>query len=378
MAAGETLDVMLRSARVRAGLSQAELAARAGVTRQAISAIETGKANPTIEVALRLARVLGRRVEELFQLVDELPTVAAEVVGAEAPLSSPVRVQVAAVGDRLLARPLLGSAGTVLALPRANGLLRSSSVGDRRVLVDLFCEPEQLQQTVVAIGCDPAMGLLADHLRRRHPPMEMAGLGGNSLDALAAVARGEAHVAGTHLFDPMSGEYNIPFARRLLGDDARLVTFAVWEQGLLLPAGNPKGIRSVADLARPDVRLVNRESGSGARALLDAELSRFGILVDQVQGYQMIVRSHLAAAEVVAAGLADVAIGVRAAARAFGLHFVPLAAERYDLAIPACFYELPPIQALLETLTSLRFRREVEALGGYDVSAMGTTLSAAA
>jgi putative molybdopterin biosynthesis protein len=145
----------------------------------------------------------------------------------------------------------------------------------------------------------------------------------------------------------------------------------------MVGAGNPRGIATVDDLARPDVRLANREPGSGARALLDAALARQRIRPDRIVGYETVVRSHLAAAEAVAAGLADAAVGVRAAAQALGLGFVPLAQERYDLAIPARFFELPSVQALLETLTSPLFRLEVEALGGYDVSPMGDLVEAA-
>ena len=390
---GASLDVMLRAARAGAGLSQAELATRAGVTRQAVSAIESGKAAPTMAVALRLARALGRRVDDLFRLVDELPSVSAELVGEGAmPTDRPVRVQVADVGGRLIACPLAGASGALLTLPRANGIARAAPpvarASGRRLLagpghvarttrVDLFVSPGLLTRTVVAVGCDPATGLLADHLRRRHPTMELAWGGGNSRVALETVARGEAHLAGTHLLDSKTGEYNRPIARRLLGTDVRLVTFAVWEQGLMVAAGNPKGIGHVGDLSGTGVRIVNREPGSGARALLDAELARASVQAAEVDGYEGVVRSHLAAAEAVAAGLADAAVGVRAAAQALGLGFVPLARERYDLAIPARHFELPAVQALLETLTSPLFRLEVEALGGYDVTPMGSLVSAA-
>jgi putative molybdopterin biosynthesis protein len=378
MAEGATLDVALRAARALAGLSQGELATRAGVTRQAVSAIENGKAAPTMAVALKLARVLGRRVDELFRLVDELPTVEAALVETEGmPSDGAVRVQVADIGGQLVARPLVGTSGAVLTLPRANGLFRRRQAVGRTIRVDLFTDPDRLANTVVAVGCDPATSLLADHVRRRHPYVELAWQGGNSLSALEAVARGEAHLAGSHLLHADSGEYNLPFARRLLGRDVRLVTFAVWEQGFMVGAGNPRGIATVDDLARPDVRLANREPGSGARALLDAALARQRIRPDRIVGYETVVRSHLAAAEAVAAGLADAAVGVRAAAQALGLGFVPLAQERYDLAIPARFFELPSVQALLETLTSPLFRLEVEALGGYDVSPMGDLVEAA-
>jgi molybdate-binding protein/DNA-binding XRE family transcriptional regulator len=412
-----SLDVLLRAARAQLGISQAELAHRAGVTRQAVSAIESGKAAPTMAVALRLARVLGRRVDDLFRLVDELPTISAELIDTrpqadgtpattDGPSTGSVRVQVANVGGRLLARPLTGAAGVALTLPRANGIahVQSDSMpagpvrrgraragssaasgaaaesggapGRRPVTVELFADPAHLESTLVAVGCDPATSLLAEHLRRRHPMMELAWQGGNSLQALEAVGRGEAHLAGTHLFDPQTGQYNVPFARRLLGADARLVTFAVWEQGLMLAPGNPRGIQHVGDLTAASLRIANREPGSGARALLDAEIARAGLQAAQLEGYTTVVRSHLAAAEAVAAGLADAAVGVRAAAQALGLAFLPLAQERYDLAIPGHFFELAPVQALLETLTSPLFRLEVEALGGYDVTPMGTLVAA--
>jgi putative molybdopterin biosynthesis protein len=380
MAPGNGLDVLLRSARLRVGLSQGELAARAGVTRQAISAIESGKAMPTIGVALRLARALGQPVDEIFRLADERPSVTATVIGelGSYPPGQPVRVQVANIQGRLVARPLTGLAGTIRTLPRANGLLHGPIDTSGVARVALLTDLEQLERTVIAVGCDPAMGLLADHLRRRHPTMDLVHQGSNSLLAIEAVARGEAHLAGSHLRDPASGEYNVPFVRQRLGADVTLVTFAIWEQGLMVATGNPKGIHTCADLARAEVRFVNREPGSGARALLETELARLGLSPTRITGFNTVVRSHLAAAEAVAAGLADAAIGIRAAAHALGLDFIPLARERYDLVIPSRFHNLPAIQALLETLSSSLLRHEVEALGGYDVTPMGNMVAAAA
>ncbi|MFN0073928.1 MAG: substrate-binding domain-containing protein [Chloroflexota bacterium] len=375
-----SLDVYLRMARVRAGMSQGDLATRAGVTRQAISAIESGKTAPTMGVALRLARALGCRVDELFRLVDELPRVTADLLGdgGATDLDMPIRVQVAEINGRIVAHPLSGAAGATLTIPRANGIIRAESTRHGQATVELFSDPDQLSRMVVAVGCDPAMWLLADHLHRRHPTMELTHQGGNSLNALQAVARGEAHLAGCHLIDAETGEPNGPVARRMLGNEIQLVNFAVWQQGLMVQAGNPRGIQNAADLARSEIRLANREDGSGARALLDIELERLGIKPDQVSGYNAIVRSHLAAAEAVAAGLAHAAVGIRAAAQALGLGFIPLAWERYDLVIPNRNLELPAVQALIETLSSPLFRLEIEALGGYDVSHMGETMAQAA
>jgi molybdopterin molybdotransferase/putative molybdopterin biosynthesis protein len=372
------MEVLLRAARLRAGLSQGELATRVGVSRQAISSIETGRAAPTMPVALRCAQALGVRADELFRLVDELPHVEATLIEA-ANLSGrgPLRVQVADVGGRIIARPLVGATGLLLSLPRANGLLRGCEDDSSSVTVELFDDPDDLQRTVVLSGCDPSMSVLADHVRRRHPGMRLICQASNSHKALESVAREEAHIAGLHLLDPATGEYNRPIARERLGRDVHLVTFAIWEQGVMVDRGNPRGVRNVQSLARSDVRIVNREPGSGARALLDEELSRAGIPPRDLKGYDAVVRSHLAAAEAVSAGLADAAIGARVAAEALGLDFVLLAEERYDLAIPDRFFRLEPVQAALETLTSPLFRKEIDAFGGYDVAPMGNVLAAA-
>ncbi len=189
------------------------------------------------------------------------------------------------------------------------------------------------------------------------------------------MARGEAHVAGMHLLDEASGEYNLPFVRRALaGRRALVVTAAHWAQGLIVARGNPRGIHGAADLARPDLAIVNREAGAGSRAALDHALRAAGVAPAAVRGYGRAVGSHRAVAEIVAAGLADAGPGIQAAAAALGLGFVPLAHERYDLVIPAEHREHPPVQALLDTLTSPAFRAEVAALPGYDTSRTGAVV----
>ena len=191
--------------------------------------------------------------------------------------------------------------------------------------------------------------------------------------ALQAMQRGEVHVAGLHLFDPITGESNLPFLRRSLkGSGYEVVTFATWEEGFLVRPGNPKSIHTVADLAEPSVTLVNREEGSGARLLLEQRLRAAGIASTQVQGYDRILPSHLGVARAVAGHQADVGIGVRFAARHFGLDFVSLQAARYDLVVPKPYLKSHPTLAhLFETLTGRAFRSEIEALGGYDTSETG-------
>jgi putative molybdopterin biosynthesis protein len=175
-----------------------------------------------------------------------------------------------------------------------------------------------------------------------------------------------------HVLDDTSGEYNLPFVRRqFAGRRVLVVTAAHWVQGLIVAPGNPLGIADAADLARPDLAIVNREPGSGSRALLDHALKEAGVAPESVRGYGRVVSSHRAVAEIVAAGLADAGPGIQAAAAALGLGFLPLAHERVDLVIPAEHRDTPPVQALLDTLTSPAFRAEIDALPGYDISRTG-------
>ncbi len=193
----------------------------------------------------------------------------------------------------------------------------------------------------------------------------------SSLAALRALARGEVHVAGTHLWDPETGECNLPIiARELAGRPVVVVTLSRWVEGLLLAPDNPKAIRSLADLVQPAIRIVNREPGSGARLVLDEHLRRAGIEGQVLAGYDRELRGHTAVAEAVASGLADAGPGPLPVARRYGLAFLPLLEERYDLVIPAELYETSAIQRLLEVASSASFRRELEA-GGYDTRLTG-------
>jgi molybdate-binding protein/DNA-binding XRE family transcriptional regulator len=357
----------LREVRARAGLSQDEAAEQAGVSRQAYRAIEAGKAVPSTEVALRLARALGTTVEALFSLEDG-PTVEAEVV-EEAHASAGQRVQVVEVGGHLLARPVTGQAGTLHTLARADGVVAQAGEFGRRATVRLFHAEPRKTPTVVMAGCDPAVTLLAAAMQERGTRLvwtEMA-----SLAALGALARGEAHVAGCHVADPATGVYNAPWVERLVPFRCTLVRFATWKQGLITGAGNPHRLRNMEDVVNAKLVIVNRQGGSGSRLLLDRLLQRLHVDTWSVRGYRQEVSGHLAVAEVVGAGLAQVGVGAEVAARVAGLHFVPLAEERYDLVIPNKFLNEPGVVALLDTLRLAGLRNEIEALGGYDAAEMG-------
>jgi putative molybdopterin biosynthesis protein len=289
-----------------------------------------------------------------------------------------VRVQVGRVGGRWIAAPLPRGAGVITSLSRANALLTVPALAEgidagEEVDVELLVPRGEAAQTLVHVGShDLALDLAGDLLRRRHPGRSLASANVGSQAGLHALARGECHLAGTHLLDPATGDYNTPYVRRALaGRAVALVTLAEREQGLTVLPGNPRAILSFEDLARPDVRFVNRQRGAGTRVLLDARLAGRGISPDAVNGYAREEHTHMAAAVAVASGVADCALTIRAAAAALGLGFVPLEIERYELAALADSLDDPGVAALLETLRSPAFRAAAEALGGYSARDAG-------
>jgi molybdate-binding protein len=239
--------------------------------------------------------------------------------------------------------------------------------------VNLSRDRQAIEQEISVAGCDPAIFLVGAHMRRHKDQTSVVGWTMGSMAALRALQQGEVHVAGLHLFDPTTGESNLPFLRRALkGSNYEVVTFATWEEGLLVRAGNPRSIRAVSDVADPNITLVNREEGAGARLLLDQRLRSAGINSDQVKGYGTIVASHFDIARAIASRQADVGVGIRSAAQLFELDFVPLQAARYDLVVPKSYLRSHPTLAhLFETLVSRPFRNEIESLGGYDTSETG-------
>jgi putative molybdopterin biosynthesis protein len=366
------IENCLREKRQSVGLSQKQLANMAGITRQAVSAVEAKLYSPATSVALQLARALRCRVEELFSIKSGGEIIEGELVGSLPRGVEKLRAQLTQVGNRLLVRPLDGFGELTSLSATADGLVLGRGSDAKHVKVQLFEDRAALGRKVVVAGCDPAMFLAAEHISKRDKENLVPCLMGSSM-AISALKRGEVHVAGVHLADDHSGAWNLPYLERnLTGIDCFVVTFAHWEEGLILRQGNPKKIRSVADLARPAVKIVNRELGSGARRLLDRELKTCGIQTDRVKGFADEVSSHLEVASRVRTGLADAGIGVRSAAAICGLDFVPLQRERYDLVIPKVYYEtLQGLKILLDVIVSNPFRRELEALGGYDTRETG-------
>lgn len=191
-----------------------------------------------------------------------------------------------------------------------------------------------------------------------------------SLDGLVALRQGLCHLTGAHLFDVATGEYNTSFVRHFFPDRVTsLITLAHREQGLMFAPGNPKHIRGLADLVRPDVTFVNRQRGSGTRLWLDFELARLGLPPEKIHGYGREVRTHTECASSIQQGLADTALGLHAAARQHGLDFLPFFYERYDLILPQ--EQAEALHPMLDTLLTGAFRREVESLVGYDTAHTG-------
>lgn len=341
----------------------------AGVSRQAVSAVEAGHSDPSLRVALALARALGTGVEDLFGPGNTPPAVAARPV---APLGAAgARVALAALGDSFVALPLVGETAA------QGGFLPAGAL--------VIEPPGQVQPiavprpTLVVAGCDPALPLLETPLALLDPPVAFAWWSCGSGEALRLAEAGLVHAAGAHLLG-RSGEYNTgPARERLTARGAEVIGFASWREGLVSrprrPAGAPgdsgADVGGLEDLARRGLRLVNREEGSEARRVLDREAARLGLGPADLPGYETRAAGHLPVASAVAAGLADAGVASEPAALAYGLSFRPLAAERFDLVVPAAQTGSRPVQALMKVLSSPWLSAQLATLPGYDASHCG-------
>lgn len=289
-----------------------------------------------------------------------------------------VRVRLGRVAGQVVATPMPRGAGVLTSLVRADGLLvvpagLEGHYPGEEVRVELLRGLDEIDRTIVAIGShDLVLDLAASALRAADPGLTLASSNVGSLGGLVAVRDGLCHVAGSHLLDPTTGEYTLPYLDRVLGEGAGAVVRLVHrDQGLIVAPGNPLDLAGVADLPRPGVRYVNRQRGAGTRVLLDRELARAGVRPEDVTGYGREEHTHLAVAAAVAAGRADAGLGILAAARALGLGFVPVAREPYDLVTTPEILGSGVLDPLLVLLADPAFLSRVEALGGYSTEETG-------
>ena len=467
----------LKSIRTRLGMSQQDLANKAGVTRQSIGGVESGQYAPSVAISLRLAKALGCPVKDLFCFEEDLPEVQA-VLSKPVKSKEQLRVSLARVAGKWIAYPLVGNdafriemipadgeavvvshpvAGVppivgsgvsasgsdveaspvrVDGFPGINKLLHppgsavamshpvakrslskgssnselskvcpidklakglrgisklplsggvkaeylegelQNQTGRNKVLVRLLDDIDKLENTVVIAGCTPMISLWARAAEHWHPQLRVHHIFANSMTALRSLCRGEIHIAGMHLYDPETGEHNIPFVREALaGRNAVLITLGVWEEGLLVPPGNPKEIKTVSDLVELGITIVNRELGCGSRMLLERKLQEEQISLHTVKGFDHIVYNHQDIALSVVSGIADAGVSTASVAAAFGLGFIPLHRSRYDLVILKEYLEEIPVQQLLSTLGHRLVQSQLEVLGGYDISNIGEVVA---
>ena len=341
------------------GVGASDLARRVRVSRQTIYAIEAGTYVPNTAVALNLARELEVTVDELFSLQggsQKSPeSLAAEALSATAPAKGQ-HVRICQIGSRWVSVPVNAFP---YYMPEADGIVKRPGRTNGRADLVIFAKEEAAQKRLVLAGCDPAAGLLS-RMVEKISGVEIISAAASSKLALTWLSEGKVHIAGSHLEDPKTGEFNLPFIRKQFPDeDFIVVTFAKWEEGLVISSGNPKGVRKIEDLARKNVRFVNREPGSGSRALLDKLLGKAGMEAQKVQGYDRIAHGHLAAAYYVVSRDADACLATRSAAQTFGLDFIPLHSERYDLVMRKRTADLPAVKAFLDVLQRATLRRKL-------------------
>lgn len=322
-----------------------------------------------------IARWLGRRPNEL---PIEVATLTRKLV-SPAGDDDFVRVVVGRVGGKLLAAPLSRGAGVITSLVQADGLalIPSGTQGieaGEKIKVHLYRSKSEIERTIFCIGShDLTLDLLAQFLAEHDRRLASANVG--SQGGLVALRRAEAHLAGSHLLNPETGEYNISYIRQYMPNiPVKVIALVGREQGLLVKRGNPKGIESLRDLTRLEVQFVNRQRGAGTRVLLDYHLNSMTILPESIVGYSQEEYTHLGVAAAVASGRADCGLGIAAAAQALDLDFVPLFQERYDLVIPKEYADGELLSPLFGILAGRAFREAVSRLTGYDVSVMGTII----
>jgi putative molybdopterin biosynthesis protein len=293
-----------------------------------------------------------------------------------------LRVKVGKVGEKFFATPLPRGSGLITSLTRADGIIRIPALSEgleenRETDVELLRPLEEIENTIVMVGShDLTLDLLTNLLGRLDPPLFLSSQHVGSLGGILAIKNGLCHLAGSHLLDPETGEYNFPYIRRFLeGLEVKVIQLVNREQGLIVQKGNPKRIKGLEDFLRKDITFINRQKGSGTRILLDHLLKTLSLSPNQIRGYEKEEFTHMAVAASVSSGMVDSGMGILPAAKALDLDFIPVGTERYDLIIPCAYFKDERIQRLIETIRSAEFKEWVLQLRGYDVSGTGEELN---
>lgn len=384
----------LRLARQARGYSQQQLAGMAGVSRQAVSAVEAGQSDPSLRVALAIAGALGMTVEELFgsegtaravparvitaradrfadePLVSEAPGGEAPAPGGEAPAPGS-RVTLAPIGNSFAALPLVGPTVSRAGFLPAGGLVTAvTSPGKAEVRPISPPRP-----TLIVAGCDPALPLLEAPLSLLDPPIGFTWWPCTSREALRLASEGLVHAAGVHR-RARPGAHHGGLAGEPLGPGAQVIGFSAWREGLVVRPRTARRVSGLADVAAAGLRLVNREPGAQARRVLDRELARIGVAGEGVAGYRTMATGHLQVADAIAAGLADAGVASEPVALAYELEFLPLADERFELVIPGSQVSSREVQALTKVLSSRWLADQLASLPGYDPAPCGQLVEA--
>lgn len=367
----------LEKLRLKRGLAASQLAAEVGVGRQTIYAIEAGSYVPNTTVSLRLAKALDVTVEDIFQIA------AKEEV-------SPRMMEAIFLGDLGLTLPrnplhLCNVNGQVIAVAPDSGnwglvstdaILLAPILDTKRnvnAAIEIHRESWNNPGRILISGCDPSAPILAGALEQQG--CEMVIFYQSSARSLNLLGDKLVHIAGTHLLDEATSKTDLlPITKMFPRNSIAIFSYAIWEEGIVVARGNPKKISGIRDLVRKDIVIVNRESGSGCRQLLDKQLSKLRIARNKVRGYEEVALGHLPAVRKVYAGEVDCCIGIEVGARSLGLDFIALNRKPYHLVIRRTDLELPPVRTLLETLGRASFRREMEACTGYDMRTAGERL----
>lgn len=322
-----------------------------------------------------ISHLLGVETEQPDSLLANLSRPVASSLGQE----EFIRVKVGRVGEKFVTTPVGRGAGAIMTLQRADGILQVPALSEgieqgSEVEVRLLRSRRAISDTIVCMGShDNTLDILANSLKKRFPSYSLSSAHVGSMGGIMAIRKSEAHIAGTHLLDEGTSEYNIPFIRRLLKEiPLKVINLIYREQGLIVRKSNPKNIEGIPDLTREDLFFINRQAGSGTRLLTDKCLRENRIDPQNIRGYEKEEYTHMGVASAVASGVADAGMGILTAAIALDLHFVPVTMEQYDLVIREEYFESPMIQALLQIISSdSEFRDSVASLGGYDLKDMG-------